>query len=70
MPKAHMAQEVAILNFFEEAPLDKAEMLFNIVKEKMRARKAANEPAGMKKKNELRIGVPKDAPSPKESTTL
>ncbi len=38
MPKASVMQEVEILRFFESAPLDKAEMLFNIVKEKMRAR--------------------------------
>ena len=50
MPKTHMAQEVAILNFFEESPLDKAEMLFNIVKDKMRARCAANGPAVARRK--------------------
>jgi hypothetical protein len=38
MPKASVTQEVEILRFFESAPLEKAEMLFNIVKEKMRAR--------------------------------
>ena len=38
MPKTTLSQEVQILRFFESAPLDKAEMLFNIVKEKMRAR--------------------------------
>jgi hypothetical protein len=61
MPKAPMAQEVAILNFFEEAPVDKAEMLFNIVKDKMRARRTSKEPV-MKKKNETRLSGSKDAP--------
>lgn len=69
MPKAPMAQEVTILNFFEQAPLDKAEMLFNIVKDKMRARRGGKEPAGAKKKNELHLGGPRDA-SPKEPTAV
>ena len=38
MPKSQQAEEVRILRFFEEAPLEQAEMLFNIVREKMRAR--------------------------------
>jgi len=38
MPKAQQTEEVRILHFFEEAPLEKAEMLFHIVREKMRAR--------------------------------
>ncbi len=42
MPKAHMSEEVQILRFFEGAPIEQAEMLFNIVKEKMRTRSAAN----------------------------
>jgi hypothetical protein len=69
MPKAHMTQEVAILTFFEEAPLDKAEMLFNIVKEKMRARRVGKEPAGMRKKNGPYLGGPREAAPAKESTT-
>ena len=36
MPSAHLANEVEVLRFFEEAPIEKAEMLFNIVKEKIR----------------------------------
>ena len=38
MPKTSISEEVQILRFFESAPHHKAEMLFNIVKEKMRAR--------------------------------
>ncbi len=38
MPKNQQTEEVRILRFFESAPLEKAEMLFNIVKEKMRTR--------------------------------
>jgi hypothetical protein len=38
MPKSQQTEEVRILRFFEEAPLEQAEMLFNIVREKMRAR--------------------------------
>ena len=70
MPKAPMAQEVAVLNFFEEAPLDKAEMLFNIVKDKMRARRTANEPAGVRKKKEFPSGGPSDRAPAKEPTSL
>ena len=42
MPRAQMSEEVEVLRFFEEAPIEKAEMLFNIVKEKMRGRLAGN----------------------------
>ena len=42
MPRAQVSEEVEVLRFFEEAPLEKAEMLFNIVKEKMRGRLAGN----------------------------
>lgn len=38
MPRTHANEEVQILRFFEEAPLERAELLFNIVKEKMRDR--------------------------------
>ncbi len=42
MPRSQTTEEVQVLRFFEEAPLEKAEMLFNIVKEKMRARLGTN----------------------------
>lgn len=42
MPKSQQTEEVKILRFFEEAPLEQAEMLFNIVREKMRARSPTN----------------------------
>jgi len=42
MPKAPVTEEVQVLRFFEEAPLEKAEMLFNIVKDKIRSRLAGN----------------------------
>jgi len=45
MPKAPVTEEVQVVRFFEEAPLEKAEMLFNIVKDKMRSRLAGNPPA-------------------------
>lgn len=38
MPKTQPSPEVQILQFFEEAPLEKAETVFNIVSGKMRAR--------------------------------
>lgn len=38
MPRSQRAEEVQILQFFETAPIEKAEMLFNIIKEKIRTR--------------------------------
>ena len=56
MPKAPVSEEVQVLRFFEEAPIEKAEMLFNIVKEKMRSRMAENphSPERVPKKKERR----------------
>ena len=42
MPRSQQTEEVQILKFFEEAPLDKAELLFSIVKDKMRSRMGIN----------------------------
>ena len=33
-----MADEISILRFFENGPIEKAEVVFNIVREKMRER--------------------------------
>jgi len=66
MPKAQVMQEVAILNFFEQAPLDRAEVLFSIVKEKMRARSSANGAAATKKK-EARGSRSTETPLPQET---
>ena len=53
MPRTQANEEVQILRFFEDAPLEKAEVLFNIVKEKMRARSAPNpSPARVQRKKE------------------
>ena len=41
MPRSQLTEEVQVLRFFEEAPLEQAQMLFNIVKEKMRGRMGA-----------------------------
>ena len=38
MPRAQDTDEVRILRYFEEGPLEKAELLFHIVAEKMRKR--------------------------------
>jgi len=38
MTKGTMADEVSILRFFEDGPIAKAEVVFNIVREKMRER--------------------------------
>ncbi len=42
MPRSQQMEEIQILKFFEEAPLEKAELLFNIVKDKMRSRMGTN----------------------------
>jgi len=38
MTKGTMADEISILRFFESGPIEKAEVVFNIVREKMRER--------------------------------
>ena len=38
MPRVQETDEVRILRFFEEEPLEKAELLFRIVENKMRKR--------------------------------
>ena len=42
MPKSNDAEEVQVLRFFEEEPIEKAELLFNIVQNKMQTRLAEN----------------------------
>ena len=60
MPRAQVSEEVEVLRFFEEAPIEKAEMLFNIVKEKMRGRFAGNT-------HPVESSPKKRRPSPKEA---
>lgn len=50
MPRTNIADEVEVLRYFEEAPIEKAEMLYNIVKEKMRGRLAGSGQRELKKK--------------------
>ena len=38
MAKGTMTDEISILRFFETGPIEKAEVVFNIVREKMRER--------------------------------
>ena len=38
MPRVNQSEEVRILRFFEEEPLEKATLLFHIISEKMRTR--------------------------------
>ena len=40
MPRTHSLQEVAVLHFFEDAPWEKADAVFNIVAQKMRDRRS------------------------------
>ncbi len=38
MPRIQETDEVRILRFFEEEPIEKAELLYNIIAQKMRTR--------------------------------
>ena len=49
MPRAQEIEEVRILRFFEEEPLEKAELLFRIVENKMRKRMPLGQSAPRKK---------------------
>lgn len=70
MSKANASEEVEVLRFFEEAPIEKAEMLFNIVKEKMRGRLAGNTYAAEpKKKRHSTTKVLGDPPLDEEGAT-
>ncbi len=42
MARTPVNEEIRILRFFEDAPIEKAELLFNIITEKMRLRMAPN----------------------------
>jgi hypothetical protein len=46
MAKPAIAEEVQVLRFFEAGPIEKAEVVFNIVSEKMRARLRSCGPDG------------------------
>ena len=50
MPRTYLTKEVEILGFFEEAPIEKADLLFNIVKEKMQGRLSGSGRSEPKKK--------------------
>ena len=58
MPKSQQTEEVRILRYFEEAPLEQAEMLFNIVREKMRSRMGTNGKANEPQKRKVHHVVP------------
>lgn len=58
MPRSQANEEVQILRFFEEAPLEKAEMLFNIVKEKIRRRMGEITASGTSVKKKARDAAP------------
>jgi len=70
MPRAQVSGEVEVLRFFEEAPLEKAEMLFNIVKDKMRSRMGANREANGAQKRKAHHVVPDPEPKNTETGTV
>ncbi len=49
MPRVQDTDEVRILRYFEEGPLEKAELLFHIIAEKMRKRMPPGRPTPKKK---------------------
>jgi hypothetical protein len=63
MPRTQSAPEVDVLRFFEEVPIEKAEILFNIIADKMRARRSAKVPdakAISKRQTKRGITAPND----------
>jgi len=62
MPKSQQTEEVRILRFFEEAPLEQAEMLFHIVREKMRGRMGTNGKANESQKRKAHHLLPDPEP--------
>jgi hypothetical protein len=65
MPRVHQSEEVRILRFFEEEPLEKATLLFHIISEKMRTRLPPGR-AGPKKNNPPVRETLRDAKSKEE----
>jgi hypothetical protein len=49
MPRVQDTDEVRILRYFEEGPLEKAELLFHIIAEKMRKRMPTGRPSPNRK---------------------
>ena len=70
MPRAYVSEEVEVLRFFEEAPIEKAEMLFNIVKEKMRGRLSENTHPVESTAKKKRHSTPKEAGEEKHGDEL
>jgi hypothetical protein len=70
MPRAYVSAEVEVLRFFEVAPLEKAEMLFNIVKEKMRGRLAGNTRNAESAPKKKRHSAPKQGEEEKRGDEL
>jgi hypothetical protein len=69
MSKANVPEEVEVLSFFEKAPIEKAELLFNIVKEKMRGRLAEDDVSEKpKKKQHAAPKEAREAPQEDEAT--
>ena len=58
MPKSQQTEEARILRFFEEAPIEQAELLYNIIKEKMRSRMGINGKANEPQKRKAHHVVP------------
>ena len=69
MPRAHASDEVQVLRFFEDSSLETAQAVFNIVKEKMRARGAVNSTTEgrIPRKREKHSGPSDIAPPPPRS---
>ncbi|HYR88507.1 MAG TPA: hypothetical protein VE422_30790 [Terriglobia bacterium] len=59
MPKSTGPEEVQVLRFFEESPIEKAELLFNIVAVKIRERLERQKP-------DITAGAPPKIRTPKK----
>ena len=74
MTKGTMPDEISILRFFETGPIEKAEVVFNIVREKMRERlsgrgedggESALHPAPRKRSARFSVDAALEAPEAK-----
>ncbi len=70
MAKGTMPNEISILRFFETGPIEKAEVVFNIVREKMRERLRARTEGGVERTRDSvrKRRVRKDAEAPPEES--
>ena len=63
MPKNNIAQEVEVLRFFETSPIEVAETVFNIVRERLRERRGDGPNVSAQPSAAVRQRRPRPAPA-------